>query len=86
MNKKILCLNNISEKGMKLFPDSYQIVEDMNNADAILVRSASMHELKIPNRVVAIARAGVGVNNIPLESLPIKELLFLTLLEQMQMV
>ena len=45
---------------MKLFPDSYQIVEDMNNADAILVRSASMHELKIPNRVVAIARAGVG--------------------------
>jgi len=67
MNKKILCLNNISEKGMKLFPDSYQIVEDMNNADAILVRSASMHELKIPNRVVAIARAGVGVNNIPLE-------------------
>ena len=67
MNKKILCLNNISEKGMKLFPDSYQIVEDMNNADAILVRSASMHELKIPKRVVAIARAGVGVNNIPLE-------------------
>ncbi len=67
MNKKILCLNNISEKGMELFPDNYRIVEDINNTDAILVRSAAMHEMQLPNRVVAIARAGVGVNNIPLE-------------------
>ncbi len=67
MNKKILCLNNISEKGMELLPNNYQIVEDINTTDAILVRSASMHELQVPNRVIAVARAGVGVNNIPLE-------------------
>ena len=67
MNKKILCLNKISEKGMELLSNSYRIVDDINNTDAILVRSASMQELELPNRVVAIARAGVGVNNIPLD-------------------
>ncbi|MDD2492377.1 MAG: 3-phosphoglycerate dehydrogenase family protein [Bacilli bacterium] len=67
MNKKILCLNKISEKGMELLSNSYRIADDINNTDAILVRSASMQELELPNRVVAIARAGVGVNNIPLD-------------------
>lgn len=67
MNKKILCLNKISEKGMELLSNNYRIVDDINNTDAILVRSASMQELELPNRVVAIARAGVGVNNIPLD-------------------
>ena len=63
----ILCLNKISPVGMKVLPSSYQVTEDINEADAILVRSAAMHEMVLPKRVVAVARAGAGVNNIPLE-------------------
>ena len=64
----ILCLNKISPVGLKVLPSSYKITEDINDADAILVRSAVMHEMVLPNRVVAVARAGAGVNNIPLEA------------------
>ena len=64
----ILCLNKISPVGMKVLPSSYQVTEDINEADAILVRSAAMHEMVLPQRVVAVARAGAGVNNIPLEA------------------
>ena len=64
----ILCLNKISPVGLKILPLSYKITEDINDADAILVRSAVMHEMVLPNRVVAVARAGAGVNNIPLEA------------------
>ena len=64
----ILCLNKISPVGLKVLPSSYKITEDVNDADAILVRSAAMHEMVLPNRVVAVARAGAGVNNIPLEA------------------
>ena len=64
----ILCLNKISPVGMKVLPSSYQVIEDINEADAILVRSAAMHEMVLPQRVVAVARAGAGVNNIPLEA------------------
>ena len=64
----ILCLNKISPVGLKVLPLSYKITEDINDADAILVRSAVMHEMVLPNRVVAVARAGAGVNNIPLEA------------------
>lgn len=64
----ILCLNKISPVGMKVFPSSYKVVEDINEADAILVRSAAMHEMSLPPRVLAVARAGAGVNNIPLEA------------------
>lgn len=64
----ILCLNKISPVGMKVFPSSYKVVEDVNEADAILVRSAAMHEMSLPPRVLAVARAGAGVNNIPLEA------------------
>ena len=64
----ILCLNKISPVGLKVLPSSYKITEDINDADAILVRSAAMHEMVLPNRVVAVARAGAGVNNIPLEA------------------
>ena len=64
----ILCLNKISPVGLKVLPSSYQITEDINDADAILVRSAAMHEMVLPKRVVAVARAGAGVNNIPLEA------------------
>ena len=64
----ILCLNKISPVGMKVLPSSYKVTEDINDADAILVRSAAMHEMVLPSRVVAVARAGAGVNNIPLDA------------------
>lgn len=63
----ILCLNKISPVGLKVLPQSYKIVEDINDADAILVRSANMIETILPEKVVSVARAGAGVNNIPLE-------------------
>lgn len=60
------CLNPISEKGLSLFPDQYRKIDTMDGADAVLVRSAKMTEMEIPDSVVAIGRAGAGVNNIPL--------------------
>ena len=65
---KILCLNKISPVGLKVLPKEYEITEDVNQADAILVRSANMLEMELPENVVAVARAGAGVNNIPLEA------------------
>ena len=65
---KILCLNKISPVGLKVLPSSYQITEDVNEAGAILVRSANMLEMELPENVLAVARAGAGVNNIPLEA------------------
>jgi len=64
---KVLCLNKISPVGMKVLPSSYTVTEDMNEAGAILVRSANMLETVLPANVLAVARAGAGVNNIPLE-------------------
>ncbi len=64
---KIHCLNNISKKGLQVLSEDYEIVEDIKDADAILVRSANMHEMEIPDSVKCVARAGAGVNNIPLE-------------------
>lgn len=61
------CLNPIAAVGLDLFSGDYQKVEDMKDADAVLVRSASMHELDLPQNLVAVARAGAGVNNIPLD-------------------
>ena len=60
-------LNKISPVGTKLLTDKYTAVEDMNEADAVLVRSAAMHDLEFSKDLVAIARAGAGVNNIPLD-------------------
>ena len=65
---KILCLNKISPVGLKVLPSSYGITEDVNEAGAILVRSANMLEMELPENVLAVARAGAGVNNIPLEA------------------
>ena len=65
---KILCLNKISPVGMKVLPSSYGITEDINEAGAILVRSANMLETTLPENVLAVGRAGAGVNNIPLEA------------------
>lgn len=64
---RIHCLNNISTKGTDLLPESYTLVEELNDADGVLVRSASLHETEFPTSLLAIARAGAGVNNIPLE-------------------
>ena len=61
------CLNPISPVGLERFTDNYEKTEDLKKADAILVRSANMHDMEIPENVLAIARAGAGVNNIPLE-------------------
>ena len=58
-------LNKISPKGTALFTDDYQTVEQMDTADAVLVRSAAMHDMEFPKNLAAIARAGAGVNNIP---------------------
>ena len=63
----IHCLNNISEKGLRLLPASYEVTESFEDADGILVRSASLHDAEFPPQLLAIARAGAGVNNIPLD-------------------
>ena len=64
---KINCLNPIAKVGLDLFSDNYEIVDDFAQADAVLVRSAAMHDLEMPSSLKAIARAGAGVNNIPLD-------------------
>lgn len=64
---KINCLNPIADVGLKNFSEQYQITADINEADGVLVRSASMHDTEIPEGLLAVARAGAGVNNIPLD-------------------
>ena len=64
---KVNCLNKISKAGMKLFTDNYEIVDDFAKADAALVRSAAMHDMELPESLLAVARAGAGTNNIPLD-------------------
>ena len=66
---KIHCLNNISAEGLALLTENYELTENIEEADAILVRSANMHEMEIPENLKAVARAGAGVNNIPLDTL-----------------
>lgn len=65
--KKVLCLNKISSVGLKTLPHDYQVTAEISEADAVLVRSAVMHEMVLPENVIAVARAGAGVNNIPLD-------------------
>ena len=60
-------LNSISPKGTALLTEDYQKAESLAEAQAVLVRSASMHEAELPDGLLAIARAGAGVNNIPLQ-------------------
>jgi D-3-phosphoglycerate dehydrogenase / 2-oxoglutarate reductase len=65
---KIQKLNKISPAGLSRFPgDEYEYATEILNPDAILVRSASMHEMDLPESLKAVARAGAGVNNIPVE-------------------
>ena len=63
----IKLLNKISKVGLDGFDENYAYSEEMTNEDAILVRSASLHEYDFGENLKAIARAGAGVNNIPLD-------------------
>ncbi len=60
-------LNNISQVGLGRLTDKYELVEDIDKAQAIIVRSFKMHEMDFSDNLLAIGRAGAGVNNIPLE-------------------
>ncbi|MBQ7360487.1 MAG: 3-phosphoglycerate dehydrogenase [Lachnospiraceae bacterium] len=64
---KYHCLNPISKIGLEKFTDNYVATSDLSAADGVLVRSASMHEMELPENLLAVARAGAGVNNIPLD-------------------
>ena len=66
--KHIHYLNKISPKGTALWTEGYTTADNIADADALLVRSANMHEMELPENLLAIARAGAGVNNIPLTS------------------
>lgn len=63
---KVKTLNNISPKGLKLLPENFTIDDNENHPDAILVRSAKMHDMEISPNVKYVGRAGAGVNNIPI--------------------
>lgn len=60
------CLNPIAEVGLKKFDGNYASTDRIENADAVLVRSAAMHDMELPEKLCVIGRAGAGVNNIPL--------------------
>ena len=61
------CLNPIAQVGLDGFDSRFAKVDDVKDADGILVRSASMHEMDFSDKLLCVARAGAGVNNIPLE-------------------
>ena len=65
--KKIHCLNAIASVGTDIFDENYELTDNINEADAIMVRSAAMGDMEFSKNLLAIARAGAGVNNIPLE-------------------
>jgi len=64
---KYNCLNAISPIGLNVFPEGYAKTEDIEDAEGILVRSAVMHEMDFSDKLLCVARAGAGVNNIPLD-------------------
>lgn len=64
---KIHCLNAISKVGTDRLGENYTLTDNIEEADAIMVRSAAMKDMELPKSVLAIARAGAGVNNIPLD-------------------
>ncbi|MGB7344766.1 MAG: phosphoglycerate dehydrogenase [Pirellulaceae bacterium] len=67
---KIQTLNSISGKGLQRLPsETYEVASEVNQPDAILLRSFKMHDMELPSSVVAIGRAGAGVNNIPVDKM-----------------
>ncbi len=70
MNFRIQTLNSISVRGLERLPrERYEVASELAKPDAIIVRSADMHALAIPDSVLAVARAGAGVNNVPVAAL-----------------
>jgi D-3-phosphoglycerate dehydrogenase len=70
MSFKILTLNNIAVEGLRHLPrEMYEVASEIGHPDAIMVRSANMHEMEIPPSLRAIGRAGAGVNNIPVQEM-----------------
>lgn len=68
--KKILTLNNISAQGLERLPrEGYEVSSECSEPDAILLRSFKMHDMEIPSSLIAVGRAGAGVNNIPLDKM-----------------
>lgn len=67
MSIKVNCLNPIAACGLDMLSDQYEITENTAEAEAILVRSAVMHDMELSDNLLAVARAGAGVNNIPLD-------------------
>ena len=61
------CLNPIAQVGLERFTEEFAQTENVNEAEGILVRSAAMHEMELSDNLLAVARAGAGVNNIPLD-------------------
>ena len=61
------CLNPIAQVGLEKFTDEFEKTENANEAQGILVRSAAMHDMELSDNLLAVARAGAGVNNIPLD-------------------
>ena len=64
---KVNCLNPISKVGTSKFTDNYEFTDNFEEANAVLVRSAAMHDMELSDNLLAVARAGAGVNNIPLD-------------------
>ena len=64
---KAYCLNNISKVALATLSKQDKVVTDIKDADSILVRSFDMHETELDSNILAVARAGAGVNNIPLD-------------------
>ena len=66
---KYHCLNPIAQVGLDGFDNRYIKTDDYNEAEGVLVRSAAMHDMEIPEKLLCVARAGAGVNNIPLDKM-----------------
>lgn len=66
---KYHCLNPIAQVGLDEFDNRYIKTDDYNEAEGVLVRSAAMHDMEIPEKLLCVARAGAGVNNIPLDKM-----------------
>ena len=65
---KIKTLNKIATKGLEHFPmDQYEIASEVSHPDGFILRSFKMHDMELPGSLKVIARAGAGVNNIPIE-------------------
>ncbi|NLF20305.1 MAG: 3-phosphoglycerate dehydrogenase, partial [Clostridiaceae bacterium] len=67
MDRKIACINKISDRGLALLRDNYEITAEPQEAHGWLVRSAKLHDSVFPKSLRVIGRAGAGVNNIPLD-------------------